>query len=48
MIYQEARKWNVAYMQAICFYEYMPMLGIAIPRYTGYKPDVDASEYSLS
>ncbi|GMH39717.1 hypothetical protein BSKO_07615 [Bryopsis sp. KO-2023] len=43
MIYQEARKWNVAYMQAICFYEYMPMLGIAVPRYTGYKSDVDAS-----
>lgn len=43
MLYQEARKWNAAYLQSICFYEYIPMLGIQLDPYTGYKPTVDAS-----
>eukprot|EP00210_Caulerpa_lentillifera_P003168 g3027.t1 len=42
-IYQEARKWNSAYMQSICFYEYIPMLGIQLEAYSGYKPTIDAS-----
>jgi len=44
-IYHEARKWNVAYLQSICFNEYIPMLGIQLDPYTGYKPTVDASTF---
>eukprot|EP00803_Ostreobium_quekettii_P005302 evm.model.scf_802.7 EVM.evm.TU.scf_802.7 scf_802:5635-9335(+) len=40
-VFQEARKWNVAQMQAICYYEYMPSLGFQLDAYTGYKPNVD-------
>ena len=42
-IFQEARKFNVAYMQSICFNEYLPMLGVALDPYRGYQSDVDAS-----
>ena len=42
-IFQEARKFNVAYMQSICFNEYLPMLGVALDPYEGYQSDVDAS-----
>ncbi|CAD7702568.1 unnamed protein product, partial [Ostreobium quekettii] len=42
-VFQEARKWNVAQMQAICYYEYMPSLGIQLDAYKGYKSNVDAS-----
>ncbi|GMH46196.1 hypothetical protein BSKO_14164 [Bryopsis sp. KO-2023] len=57
-LYYEARKWVVAYLQSICYYEYLPELGIALPTYTGYDDSksagVDsffsavASEYSQS
>jgi len=40
-IFQEARKWNVAFMQSICFYEYIPLLGIQLPTYSGYKSTVN-------
>eukprot|EP00898_Chlorokybus_atmophyticus_P007760 jgi/Chlat1/7986/Chrsp7S07774 len=40
-LYHEARKWNIAFLQMICFYEYLPALGMVIPEYTGYKPDVN-------
>ena len=40
-IFQEARKWNVAIMQSICYYEYIPLLGIQLPVYSGYKSTVN-------
>ena len=40
-IYQEARKWNVAFMQSICYYEYIPLLGIQLAPYAGYKSTVN-------
>lgn len=42
-IFQEARKMNVAYMQSICFNEYLPMLGISLDPYQGYQADVNPS-----
>lgn len=40
-IYDEARKWNIAIMQSICYYEYLPILGFQLPTYTGYKSHIN-------
>lgn len=42
-IYQESRKWNIAYLQSICFNEYLPILGVQLEKYIGYKSDVNPS-----
>ena len=44
-LYQEARKLNIAEYQSIVFNEWIPaVLGPnALPKYTGYNPNVDAS-----
>lgn len=39
-LFQEARKWVVAQLQAILYMEYVPMLGIQLPKYRGYDPAV--------
>ncbi|CAD7700698.1 unnamed protein product [Ostreobium quekettii] len=43
-IFREARKWNVAIMQAICFYEYLPMLGFQVPPYAGYDSSINVGK----
>ncbi|KXZ47136.1 hypothetical protein GPECTOR_37g141 [Gonium pectorale] len=43
-LFQEARKWNIALQQRVCFYEYMPALGIRLsPPYAGYNASVNPS-----
>jgi hypothetical protein len=44
-IYQAARQWVIAELQAVTFNEFLPaLLGPnAIPRYAGYRSNVDAS-----
>ncbi|GMH33879.1 hypothetical protein BSKO_01713 [Bryopsis sp. KO-2023] len=42
-LYREARKWTVAFLQAICWYEYLPSLGIHADTYQGYDPEVNPS-----
>lgn len=39
-IYQVARKWIGAYVQAITYEEFLPALGIDLPNYSGYKPSM--------
>lgn len=42
-LFQEARKFNIALLQSICFQEYLPMLGIELDLYQGYRKDIDPS-----
>ncbi|KXZ47140.1 hypothetical protein GPECTOR_37g145 [Gonium pectorale] len=45
-LFQEARKWNIALQQVewrVCFYEYMPALGIRLPPYAAYNASVNPS-----
>lgn len=42
-IFEEARKWTVATMQYICWFEYLPALGVQLAPYDGYKPNVNPS-----
>ncbi|KAK3239360.1 hypothetical protein CYMTET_50709 [Cymbomonas tetramitiformis] len=42
-LFTEARRWNIAQMQAVFFYEYVPSLGLTLDAYTEYNPEVDAS-----
>ncbi|CAG8440207.1 7817_t:CDS:10 [Funneliformis mosseae] len=39
--FQEARRWVIAFIQRINYYEYLgTALGIPLPKYEGYKPDL--------
>ncbi|CAI2175626.1 490_t:CDS:10 [Funneliformis geosporum] len=39
--FQEARRWVIAFIQKITYYEYLgTALGIPLPKYEGYKPDL--------
>ena len=40
-IYQRARKLNGAYLQNITFNEFLPSIGVNLPRYSGYVEDVN-------
>lgn len=42
-LYQRARKLVGAYLQNICFYEWLPALGIYLPEYTSYQERMDPS-----
>ncbi|KAG2488140.1 hypothetical protein HYH03_013285 [Edaphochlamys debaryana] len=46
VLFQEARRWTVAYLQRVCFYEYVPALGLTLRAYAGYNasvhPGIDA------
>lgn len=42
LLYQRARKLVGGFIQHITFDEWMPTMGIKIPEYTGYKPNVRA------
>lgn len=44
LLFQEARKWVIAFLQHITFTEYVPAtIGTTLDGYQGYKPDVDAT-----
>lgn len=44
-LYQKSRKWIVALFQKICFYEFLPALGIDLPPYTAYKTAINPGTY---
>ncbi|MEL6865681.1 MAG: peroxidase family protein, partial [Bacteroidota bacterium] len=46
-IYQFARKLNGAYLQNIAFYEWLPTMGVHLPEYTGYDPNINPNVSNL-
>lgn len=42
-LYQHARRMNIGYLQSITYNEWLPAMGIEVPSYTGYNPEVDPS-----
>lgn len=43
MLYQHARRLLSGMLQNIVFSEFLPALGVHVPAYTGYRPEVDPS-----
>lgn len=43
LIFQHARRHVTGIMQAITYNEFLPALGLQLPPYTGYKPEVNAT-----
>ncbi|RGB28169.1 heme peroxidase [Rhizophagus diaphanus] len=42
--FQEARRWVIAFIQKITYYEYLgTVLGTPLPKYDGYKPEITPS-----
>ncbi|PKC07457.1 heme peroxidase [Rhizophagus irregularis] len=42
--FQEARRWVIAFLQKITYYEYLgTALGTPLPKYDGYKPEITPS-----
>ncbi len=40
-IYDEARKWNIAYYQRIIYYEWLPFMGVELPEYNSFKEEIN-------
>ncbi|HMQ06477.1 MAG TPA: peroxidase family protein [Saprospiraceae bacterium] len=50
-IYQESRKWVIAFLQSIVYNEWLPTIGIKLPQYRGYHIDKNPSvsnEFSIT
>jgi hypothetical protein len=46
--FEEARRWIIAEIEAITFYEFLPaLLGQVLPRYDGYKLNTNPSATSF-
>ncbi len=46
-LYQQARKWVGALIQALAFEEWLPTIGVKLPPYKGYNPDVQPQIFNV-
>lgn len=40
-LYLEARRWVIAYIQKITYYEWLPSMGVKLPSYRGYREEIN-------
>ncbi len=46
-LYQKARKWVGGLIQALAFEEWLPTIGVKLPPYTGYNPDMNPQIFNV-
>ncbi len=46
-LYQHARKLVGGAIQAVVYNEWLPTMGVSVPEYTGYKPNVEAQIHNV-
>ena len=46
-IYQHARRKIIGFLQNITYNEWLPAMGVHLPEYTGYNPNVDPSIFNI-
>lgn len=46
-LYQTARRRVIAYLQNITFYEWLPAMGVNLPEYSGYNPDMNPGIFNV-